>query len=162
MEVILEELAMFSRPPEKSLPPHPSNMQHRFSIHSSNSSEVSRNNANLPDGWVIKMTDDGKSWFYYNERTGQSATQNPSLFNFDDTAIDTSRRGSVYSSDETREFQNVQEPTEELEQEKAPTVKEVSLINFNNYSFVLQYTLYSSWTIGLNEKRLKVDLIFVI
>lgn len=107
-------------------------MQHRFSIHSSSSSEVSRNNANLPDGWIIKMTDDGKSWLYYNERTGQSTTQNPSLFNFDDTAIDTSRRGSVYSNDEAREFQNVQEPIEELEHEEAPTVKEVIFTNCNN------------------------------
>jgi len=130
VQVISEEMVMFPRPPEKSLPPHPaSNMQqgNRFSIHSSNSSEVSRNNANLPDGWTIKMTDDGKSWLYYNEYTGQSTTQNPHLFNFDDAAIDTSRRSSIYSNDELREIQSLQEPPEEIEQEEVTlTVKQVS------------------------------------
>lgn len=73
------------------------------------------------------MTDDGKSWLYYNEYTGQSTTQNPHLFNFDDAAIDTSRRSSIYSNDELREIQNLQEPPEEREQEEVTlTVKQVS------------------------------------
>ncbi|KAF1807231.1 ras guanine nucleotide exchange factor domain-containing protein [Mucor lusitanicus] len=129
VQVISEEMTMFPRPPEKSLPPHPAHhMQqgNRFSMHSSSSSEVSRNNANLPDGWTIKMTEDGRSWLYYNEYTGQSTTQNPHLFNGDDAAIDTSRRSSVYSNDESREFKNLQEPPEESEQEPAAlTVKEL-------------------------------------
>lgn len=43
----------------------------------SNSSEVSRNNPNLPDGWTIQMAEDGKTWHYYNEFTGKTTNQYP-------------------------------------------------------------------------------------
>lgn len=72
------------RPPDQPLPLNPlqqnyiMDMSRRVSsIHSSSSSEVSRNNANLPDGWTIQMAGDGHSWFYHNEHTGESVTQHP-------------------------------------------------------------------------------------
>ncbi|KAI7889673.1 ras guanine nucleotide exchange factor domain-containing protein [Mucor mucedo] len=77
--------------PNKTLPLPP----YDESLHSSNSSEVSRNNANLPDGWIIQMSEDGKTWNYFNEYTGKTMTQHP-----ENDIISTSNHRDSYASDD--------------------------------------------------------------
>ncbi|KAG0943536.1 hypothetical protein G6F57_009515 [Rhizopus arrhizus] len=82
VEVISEDT--YSRPPESALPPKP--LDRVSSIYSnSTSSETSQsNNSNLPDGWTIQMTDDGRQWYYYNELSGKITYQNPALLDQED------------------------------------------------------------------------------
>lgn len=98
------------------LPPNPPK-NYNDSIHSSNSSEVSRNNANLPDGWIIQMSDDGKTWIYFNEYTGKTLAQHPSMDH--DNDIITSQRES-FASDQSNEFKTTKELMENWVERKTP------------------------------------------
>ncbi|CEI90096.1 Putative Cell division control protein [Rhizopus microsporus] len=89
VELVKEDMGMLSRPPDKGLPPRPINGNRASSIYSSSAgSEVSRNNANLPDGWTIQMTEDGRAWYYYNEHTGKITHQHPLLEQDSETIIE--------------------------------------------------------------------------
>lgn len=82
----------YSRLPDQPLPLNPKQQHYIMdlnrrvsSVYSSSSSEVSRNNTNLPDGWTIQMTDDRNTWFLHNEHTGESVNQQSSLVSTADT-----------------------------------------------------------------------------
>lgn len=94
--------------PNKTLPQLP------YDDHSSVSSEVSRNNANLPDGWIIQMSEDGKTWNYFNEYTGKTMTQHP-----ENDIIDHHHRQS-YASDTSNELKSSKELMENWVERKTP------------------------------------------
>ncbi|GAA5805684.1 hypothetical protein HPULCUR_011207 [Helicostylum pulchrum] len=119
---VVEDIPEFPRPPDKVLPPNPpvlkSYIDSSRSAHSSNSSEVSRNNANLPDGWTIQMSEDGKAWNYYNEYTGQIETEHPSLYQDNDIITEqpekTNRRSFHSDQSDGFEYQSEVKTSQEL------------------------------------------------
>jgi hypothetical protein len=132
VEVVKEDTSPFSKPPEKGLPPKPINGNRASSIYSnSTNSEASRNNANLPDGWTIQMTEDGRSWYYYNEYTGKITHQNPLLSEQDTDNIIDKREQKII--DHRDSFFHPSQPIEEEEEiiqdqtnsQNAPTTAEV-------------------------------------
>ncbi|KAI8349190.1 ras guanine nucleotide exchange factor domain-containing protein [Choanephora cucurbitarum] len=40
-------------------------------------SETNKINNNLPEGWILQMGEDGQSWYYYNENTGEIQSHHP-------------------------------------------------------------------------------------
>lgn len=119
---VVEDIPEFPRPPDKVLPPNPpvlkSYIDSSRSAHSSNSSEVSRNNANLPDGWTIQMSEDGKAWNYYNEYTGQIETEHPSLYQDNDIITEqpekTNRRSFHSDQSDGFEYQSEVKTSQEV------------------------------------------------
>jgi hypothetical protein len=160
VEVLNEEMPPFPRPPDQPLPLNPQqqsyimDMSRRVSsIHSSSSSEVSRNNANLPDGWTIQMAGDGHSWFYHNEHTGESVTRHPALL----STVDAENIIAVDQDTQRDSFQSDQLNVDDYKT-AAATSKEVYLAKDNVYLFLI---LYSLWKTGWKERHRKVDLISV-
>ncbi|KAG1148339.1 hypothetical protein G6F37_004035 [Rhizopus arrhizus] len=132
VEIVKEDTSPFSKPPEKGLPPKPINGNRASSIYSnSTNSEASRNNANLPDGWTIQMTEDGRSWYYYNEYTGKITHQNPLLSEQDTDNIIDKREQKII--DHRDSFFHPSQPIEEEEEiiqdqtnsQNAPTTAEL-------------------------------------
>lgn len=120
---------------------------------SSNSSEVSRNNPNLPEGWIIQLAEDGKSWNFYNEITGQVETQYPNLSQFADIVADLPLKSnrSSFRSEHSEDSSS-----------QVKSSQEVRLIHFYKKNLKLLMCAFSLWKVGLNGKHLRAVSIFVI
>jgi hypothetical protein len=123
-----------------------------LSVHSgSASSEVSRNNANLPDGWTIQIADDGKAWQYYNEYTGKSASQypaSPAAIVDHDTEI-LRDQSNINRDSFTTDQSNEEEIANNLEPEPVvKSSKEVHKVNIHCIIILLMCVFYSLWKIG--------------
>ncbi|KAI8387507.1 ras guanine nucleotide exchange factor domain-containing protein [Blakeslea trispora] len=45
--------------------------------HTLDTSEINRINSTLPKGWILQIAEDGQSWYYYNQNTGEIQMHHP-------------------------------------------------------------------------------------
>lgn len=141
VEVVTEDA--YSRPPESALPPKPSDRVSSIYSNSTSSETSQNNNSNLPDGWTIQMTDDGRQWYYYNEQSGKITYQNPALLDQKDQKVTDYNRDSFFhpSLPIEEEEERVEQEVDDEPSAAAPTPEEVLfiIIIYTKILFVLKF-----------------------